>query len=384
MPIAPPALITGAARQSLPYGLFSTFALRAAGADRWEGGVQFETITCDPVLGIGAFECEPPEFGQTVISLISVEGMSYWTITYDDGTEDGQTTAHIGVDPIAGEVRDPLLALAAFRPGDLTVTGDQGGPFTVTLRDGTEWGQLSVDSDGGMISVTRSQPTGNGTLGLPKTLTSNNGSLGIATPFTVYGHFNCSLLGYSPATAQDKATSHLLAREEARVEQAFWTGDLANFPSLSGATDVTPIGGSPNAAGGVAILEDWIAANYGSVGVIHMTRSAATMALAEDVLTTSGGRLVTKLGTPVAAGAGYPGTGPNGEALAGATTWMYASPAVFGYRSEVFTSSNVPGDLLDRSENNLTAVAERSYLLGFDPCGVATVLVEHSATELPS
>jgi hypothetical protein len=380
MPVAPPGLIAGAVRSPLPYGLLSTFAVRAGAADRWEAGVQFDTGVCAPAGGIGAWECEPPQYGLQVITLVDTQGLTWWTISYGD-----ETTAHIGPDPIAGEVRDPLLALNAFRPGDFTVTGSQGGPFSIRFRDGKDWGQLSVDSDGGMVSIVRSQPNDTqGTFGLPKTLTGGTGDSGLATPFTVYGHYACSPIGRSLSAAQDLATAHLMEREEARVEQAFWTGDLSNVPNLVGsATDITPVGGSPNAAGGVALLEQFIATNYGSLGVIHMTRAAATMALADDVLTTSGSRLTTKLGTPVAAGAGYPGTGPQGEVPAEAATWMYASPALFGYRSEVFTSSARPGDLLALGTNDLTAIAERSYLIGFDPCGVAAVLVEFADVPEP-
>jgi hypothetical protein len=49
---------------------------------------------------------------------------------------------------------------------------------------------------------------------------------------------------------------------------------------------------------------------------------------------------------------------------------IVGSPALFGYRSEVFNSSARPGDLLDRAQNNLYAVAERTYVIGFDPCPV--------------
>ena len=71
------------------------------------------------------------------------------------------------------------------------------------------------------------------------------------------------------------------------------------------------------------------------------------------------GRLYTRgLDTPVVAGAGYPD-----DAIVG-------SPALFGYRGDIFTSSNRPGDLLDREDNTLYAIAEREYVIGFDPCPV--------------
>lgn len=281
--IAPNALVTSAARQPLPFGLFSTFTFRPSGADRWEaGGVTFETLGCDPVDGIGA-----------------------WQV-----------------------------------------------------------------------------PDGTGTVGLPKDLVGATGAVGdfgSSSVFTVYGHFQCSPVGWTPEQAQAKAGEHLQAREEARVEQAFWTGDLGNDPSLQDAGTTTITASGAGVVETIGLLEKWLGSNYGSVGTLHMTRQVALSGLAEGALTVSGGRLITPLGTPVAAGAGYPGTGPTGQAAAASTSWLFATPALFGYRSEVFTSTEQSGDLLDRGLNNLYAVAERSYLLGFDPCGVAAALASLTA-----
>ena len=151
----------------------------------------------------------------------------------------------------------------------------------------------------------------------------------------------------------------------------------SDYLRITGTTTVTVAGAG--VAETVGLLENWLATNYGSVGVIHMTRQAAVIGLAREVLVTSGGRLTTQLGTPVAAGSGYPGTGPAGQAAAASTSWIFATPALFGYRSEVFDSSDRSGDLFDRSLNNLYAVAERSFLLGFDPCGVAAALATLTA-----
>jgi len=214
------------------------------------------------------------------------------------------------------------------------------------------------------------------TLGLPKTLETSEGESADSDTFTVYGTFKCSPAGWPPERAQERATQRLLTREESRVEQAFWSGDLNNDPNLiDSATDLTAATAVTYLLG-LGLLEDYVSAEYGSLGVIHMTRAAAISGLAKGALITSGGRLLTALGTPVAAGGGYPGTGP-GEIGApdDGETWMYVTSALFGYRSEVFTSSDRPGDLLDRSENILYAVAERTYLLGFDPCPVGAALV---------
>ena len=283
--VAPPALVAGAARQALPYGLFSAVTFRPPTSDRWEAGTESETLTCGQIPGIGPWQCDIP-------------------------------------------------------------------------RDET--------------------------IGLPKTLTTSEGELSTADVFTVYGTFVCSPIGWTPERAQDRSAELLMIREENRVEQAFWSGDLGNTPNLVGTgVDQTANTAVPYLVG-LGLLEDYVAAQYGSLGVIHMTRGAAVHGLALGALVATGGRLNTALGTPVVAGGGYPGTGPGAlGAPAAGTAWLYVTPAIFGYRSEIFTSSSRPGDLLDREENDLYAVSERSYLLGFDPCpvGVALVTLECPCTE---
>lgn len=367
MPFAPPSLITGAPRVSLPYGLFSVLTLRTGG--RWGIGVQFETGTCDPVQGIGEWDCGDP---RQVLSYTGSPGSGTWTITYG-----GETTDALAINATPLQVANALNAIGA----DVSVTGTAGVAYTVQFLNNDNPAQL-VPADTfnqGDVSVLAGGSTTGSTVGLPKTLTSNTGGVGVASQFTVYGHFQCSPVGYSQADAQDRATAHLLAREEARVEQAFWTGDLGNFPALAdpAAVDVT-VGALSSVGQAIGALEDWLGVNYGSLGVIHMTRGAATAAAATGLIAVSGGRLSTRLGTPVVAGAGYPGSSPAGVAPAEGTSWIYGSPALFGYRSDVFDSSARPGDLFDRTQNNLFAVAERSYLLGFDPCGVAAALADTS------
>jgi hypothetical protein len=267
---------------ALPFGLFSTFTFRPNGAERWEAGIAWESIPCDPADGIGYFDWVTPA----------------------------------------------------------------------------------------------------NTIGLPKDFTEETPGDRVATPFTVYGHFKCSPTGWSPEQAQTRSDEHLTAREEARVEQALWTGDLGNVPNLAGAnmdagSSVELFGGLAAKPGrGLGVLENHIATEYGSLGIIHMSRAIASVMISLGLLEARGGRLVTTLGTPVAAGAGYPSSGVAGEAAPANQAWAFASPALFGYRSDIFTSSNRSGDLLDKSQNVLYAVSERNYLLGFDPCGVGAVLID--------
>lgn len=197
-------------------------------------------------------------------------------------------------------------------------------------------------------------------LGLPKVVDFQPG-LGEATPFIVYGGYECNPIGNSLEYAQEQATAHLLAREEAGAERALWLGELGSIPNFVGANGFpAPVsaGTHDTAVAALAAVEYGIGEEYGSLGVIHLSRRTAT--LLAKYLESRGGRLYTRaLGTPVVAGAGYPDV-PD----------IIGTPAMFGYRSEIFTNSAIPGDLLDRSLNILYGVAERTYLIGFDPCPI--------------
>lgn len=221
---------------------------------------------------------------------------------------------------------------------------------------GDNYGDLADELDGGLHS-------GEGTENV----------ISWALPFAVHGYFTGSPVGHSAQEAQALAEEHLLAREQTRVEQAFWTGDLANIPNLQGegydAQDEPFPYSAPTSIGtfdpvnAVAELEDFIATMYGSLGVLHVPRKLAVYLLNEDLFHSRGGRLYTALDTPVVAGAGYTGD------------TMKATPSLFGFRSEVDAYVDATAGF-DRSQNNLKAIASRSYLLGFDPCGTASVTVD--------
>jgi len=208
------------------------------------------------------------------------------------------------------------------------------------------------------------------TAGLPKDLGFPEDSGGNPDPgfssadtFTVYGHFRATPLAWTPETIQQRAVDNLTTFEEREAERNFWTGEQGNQPNLTdgvadvGTFDITKI----NSA--IGALERFIADTYGSLGVIHMNRQLAAAGMTSGTLKANGSKLFTALGTPVVAGAGY----PSGS--------IRATPALFGFRSDIFTSSEVRGDLLDRTKNDLYAVAERTYLIGFDPTGVGSVTI---------
>lgn len=252
-----------------------------------------------------------------------------------------------------------LFSVVTFRTGD-------------RWESGVQWETPSCDDPVGGIGAWLCPP--DAVPGFPKELDPNGQSVGLASPFTVYGHYTCTAVG-SWDNAQDLANQALLAGEQKRVEQALWTGDLGNEPYLADQDETTTLAGGTavDLVSALALLEDYISGSYGNQGVIHMTRGLALTAATKDLVISTGAKLTTKIGTPVVAGGGYPGTGPDGSAPGANKSWAYSSPALFGYRSDVFDSD---GPHLNRADNTLTALAERSYLLGFDPCGVGAVQVD--------
>ena len=240
-----------------------------------------------------------------------------------------------------------LGSVLGWRSGDRFLTG-------------VTWVSITLDPAGG-----RGGPECDpeAVVGLPKEFDGDR-TIGNATPFVVYGHDACNMVANSPEEAQEFATAHLLTREEARAEQALWYGDLGNVPNFVGANGyIAPVDlGAFPVVDALAAVEQGIAENYGSVGVIHMSRGTATL-LAKH-LDKRGGRLYTRgLDTPVVAGTGY----PDGV--------IVGTSALFGYRGDLITSSNRPGDLLDRSDNTMYAVAEREYVIGFDPAPVVRATI---------
>lgn len=272
MAITPPALVMGAPRTPLPFGLFSAVPFRENSADRWEGGIQFESIGC---------------------------------------------------------------------PGDLKGVG-------------------ALDCDNGE------------TVGLPKDLDEGGQVVSTADPFIVYETYQCTPIGNTLEHAQDIARQRLEAREEMRVEQALSTGAFGQSPNFAEEDAVTELGVAGSLREALAAIEQIVATEYGSQGILHMSRYTAMMAIGYKLLEANGQRLRTKLGTPVIAGTGYTFDG------------IYATPAMFGYRSEVLPSSNRAGDLLDRSSNDLYGIAERNYLLAMDDCGIWHVDVADEGPALSS
>lgn len=236
-----------------------------------------------------------------------------------------------------------------------------------------------------------------GTGGAPAAQTSMTGGVTQtnrgATPFTVFAEFDCSAVGQD--LERNQAEEALLRTEAWQVSRAFWTGQ-AGATAGGAATTVWPhlaanavlndpqgiklqTAASPMVTGGddtavvLGALESQLASCYGGVGVIHVPY-AALPSFASRMLVRQGddGLLRTTAGNIVVAGQGYTGSGPDGSAPAAGTSWIYATGALFAYRSDVFVR-DFPGTL-DRAKNTIRKIASRTYLVGFECCHLAALL----------
>lgn len=208
-----------------------------------------------------------------------------------------------------------------------------------------------------------------------------------AEPFTVYAALECAPVG-NWSEFEARAVSALTNGEARAVESVFWTGVAENgtvSPHLAAnaaATDpfqpsvTTQIAASPQTTGGpvdpveaLGLLEGGLGACYGGEGVIHVPSSAVAHLSGNNLLWKDGARLRTWAGHRVAVYAPNPLVGPTGSVTAG-SAWFYATGAV-SYRRGPIKPVGELADGMNRAENTLTQIAERTYVISWDCCLLA-------------
>lgn len=227
--------------------------------------------------------------------------------------------------------------------------------------------------------------TGSGTAPAPnppsKAATNTLSSRG-ATPFAPFVEVDCSAPGFWDR-AEDTAEAALTRVEQFQVERTFWTG-LANgvtvaFPHLAASSAVTDengvvlqtavtqvTGGAVlDVIEGIGLLEAALAGCYEGVGVLHVPRALAPAMAFGMLLIREGSRYRTPNGNIVVLGAGYTGSSPDGVVTPG-SQWVYATGMPFIYRSRPRVLQ--VGQSIDRGKNTVKAIAERTYVIGWDCC----------------
>ncbi len=216
-----------------------------------------------------------------------------------------------------------------------------------------------------------------------------------AQPFTVYAEVDCAPVGDFWERGSAIVERLLTENEQYQVERAVWTGQAGGqeivYPHLAANTVITNvnevkvvtlqtaativtgsagIGVSP--ARGIGLLE---AAGYGcyrGTGVIYAPVLAVPSLVNQGMIYRDGARLRTINGSYVVSGGGFANTGPDGSAAPAGTAWLYFTGQPFIYRGSV--RSFMAEQSLDRSTNMYKAIAERTYLFGWDCCHYAVLI----------
>lgn len=215
-----------------------------------------------------------------------------------------------------------------------------------------------------------------------------------ATPFTIYAEVDCS----APAFWDDKEDYVRTAFERVeqwQLERIFWTGTVdgvanAALPHLAATSAVTEQGlgyvttlqlaatqvtgtaiSAPMALGAVeSALANCL---RGVQGIIHISNDIASVLAEANLLVRDGPRLRTWNGNLVVVGNGYPRSGPDGSDPGLGYGWMFGTGPIFAYRSDIHVLLE-NNSALNRTDNTVKAIAERTYLLGYDCCLVAALV----------
>jgi hypothetical protein len=150
-----------------------------------------------------------------------------FTITWS-----GQTTAAIAYNATAAEVQAALEALSNIAPGDVVVTGDAGGPWTLT------WGGTQLGEDVAEPTTTESF-TGGTTPDITVATTTEGGTAATADGTDVFAGFLFTEVSFHPSST--KAAAPLMVHGQI---------DVAKLPVAFDPTDV-PAGSNTNFVYGI-------------------------------------------------------------------------------------------------------------------------------------
>lgn len=213
-------------------------------------------------------------------------------------------------------------------------------------------------------------------------------SAGVTPPLPVYGAFQLYLpitcktvtIGDNFAEWQRRATLAFDAVEGYGIEKEFATGALMpdNPALVRDAHIIDATGVDP--AEGLALLENYLAeVGFGREGVIHADPATVTRWNKEFYLDSAGGRMRTRIGTPVAVGTGYVGVVPDGQgALAAGAGWAFVTGPVMVRRGEVTQVPETYREALDRETNTVTMMTERAYIAAWDTAVHGAILIDRT------
>lgn len=334
----------------LPFGLFSAALVTDDLTTHNRHGVNYQPVECGPAY-LDRASCDAaPSMGDLSLS---VDNAREATIT---------ATGHPAADFLISWGDDDTTGTPDLDTTAHTYAAD--GDYDVTVRDTNGLGYFAAAT----VTVTNGVTSGpyDANPGFARVVTDGLSDV-LGEPFTVYSILRCAPIGLD-VTARVEA--NLRAGEQRAVER-----HLADLLAADTAAVLVRDGAAVTPKEGVSILEQWSAANYGSVPTFHMPRGVASLLGFDQTMIGGSGRLVTSLGSFVAAGAGYAGlNGPTGEAPAADEAWIYVTGGVTVRRTPALDVIPVQMTRSPDATNDAMAVAERPYVVSYE-CIVGAVKV---------
>lgn len=299
-------------------------------------------------------------------------------------------------DDTAGLDADGEVITAALGPDDVVQAPASGAPAQSLLRaalviphadgdmrwaNGIEFDPLSCDD-----AVVFDPCVANG-----NDLVNTNNHPGIRkyTPFVVDAYDACSTLSWQNADYEARARQLLALRESKAVAKEFWTGTkIPGNPHLAAGGAVTNVGTGLSPHNGLGALVQALADGNGGPGMIHVRHRLLQILVGQAFLRYENGKWYTATGAVVVADAGYPGTGPAGEAIgntAGAITeWAYATDLVEVHReanAKVYAKT-LTAETVNAFTNRVVVRAQRMYAPIWNGCVLAAVSITTPATDV--
>lgn len=200
-------------------------------------------------------------------------------------------------------------------------------------------------------------------------------------PFAVMTSYVCPAIGFDFDEAKRRLLTRLSLREQTAVEQRIWSGTSGVLGTMTGLfRNATNLGTAGCPVEAMELLEQALADNDVPGGIIH-ARPGMSAHLTNNYLIhyqNVGKALSTVIRTPLSFGRGFDGSGPTGQSAGASTEWMYASGRILIWQDpEIFVPP--PGEVLNKSTNQLFLVAERMYAVAVE-CGVWAVEVTRTCT----
>lgn len=197
--------------------------------------------------------------------------------------------------------------------------------------------------------------------------------------FAAYGGVVCKAVGLDQANMEREVERVFNAGESVAVERALmetrFRDDADPADRWGAPIDLTPAGGAVDPVVGLGILEGYSPSVYVGAPTLHVPRSIVSIIATKGGLEKDGRVLRTKLGSKIAAGAGYdyPNYGPTGAAAAAGEKWLYATGEVVVTRGPAIVRQ-----VMAHEDNDVFVLAERGYIAAVD-CFTAAVRVTVTA-----